>query len=440
MTENYIETSHVFGFIYKNYLKDNNKKLFALEGSSGAGKTWGIIDAIIEYCRINNFEDKRVTIGRETYMDCLDTVGYDFIKRLKMIGFYDELCHRKSHPQAYFLFGNRIDFAGWSNRGQPSKRQDVLWFNEVLESGEEVFKQYNQRTNDITFADWNPKVTQHWVYDKILNRPDCHYLHCLMLDCPFLPTGQKEEILRYDPWAPGSYEVKNFDIYHKGQIVSSSNQPPPHPENIDNGTADEFMWKVYGLGLRASAQGIIFRNVEWIDEFPPDMHFDYGLDFGFTSDPTVITKNAEDAKNIWIEVLSYAPMETPEELHEYAKAEGIDYRKPTTADSSDKYTGENKGTVEMVKSLQRMGWNISKVKKNKSVMFWLNSMKAKKIHIVKNKFYIQAKKEQENYKMREINGILINQPVDKFNHMWDSGRYRHMSFNGNTGKLPFMRK
>lgn len=426
--DDYIATTYIFDYIHDNYLKDNNKKIFALEGSSGAAKTWGIIDFIIEYCRINAFDDKRLTIGRETYRDCMETVMDDFFRRMKMIGFYKEENHKKSHPQSYNLFGNRITFVGWSNNGQPSKRQDVLWFNEILENNEEIFKQYNQRTNELVFCDWNPKVTQHWVYDKILLRDDCHYLHCLMLKNPFLPVGQRDEILRYEPWDPGTYEVIDQEVIYKGEPVSTKNQPPPHPTNIDNGTADEFMWRVYGLGLRSAAQGIIFKNVVWIDEFP-DMHYDYGMDFGFTTDPTVITKNAEDKNNIWIEYLSYEPMETPDEIHEYAKSVGIDIKRPTTADSSDKYTGENKGTVEMVKGLRKLGWNITKVNKTKSVMYWLLSMKRKKIHIVKNQFYRYAKKEQENYKMREINGMLINQPIDKYNHGFDSSRYRHMSFN-----------
>jgi len=189
------------------------------------------------------------------------------------------------------------------------------------------------------------------------------------------------------------------------------------------------MWRVYGLGLRMSPLGLIFKNIDWIDSFPEGIHFDYGIDFGFTTDPTAITKNAETDTDIWIEPLSYEPMETPEIIFEYMKSKGIDYKKPITADSSDKYTGENKGTVEMVKGLKGKGVNIAKVDKTKSVMFWLMSMKQKRIHIVRNEFYSQMKKEQENYKMREINGIAINQPIDSYNHFWDSARYRHMAFN-----------
>lgn len=403
----FIETSHVFTFLHDTYLSEKAKIIFALEGSSGAAKTWGAIDFIIEYCRINAFEDKRITIGRETYRDCIDTVAHDFFKRLKQIGAYSNKNHYQSHPQTYILLGNEIDFTGWSNNGQPSKRQDVLWFNEILESEEEVFKQYNQRTNDLVICDWNPKVTQHWVYDKILNRKDCRYKHCLMLDNPFLPDGQKNEILAYEPT----------------------------PENVEAGTADDFMWKVYGLGQRAANKDQIFKNVRYIDTFPDIAHH-YGMDFGFTSDPTAIVQYAETETDIYLQLECYEPIETPEEINDYAIGRGIDINLPTTADSSDKHVSEKNGTVEMVKGLKKLGWRISKVSKTQSVMFWLLKMKKKRINIVKNDMYLQAKREAENYKMKSINGIAINQPIDKFNHFWDAARYAHMAANKPTRNIP----
>jgi len=33
------------------------------------------------------------------------------------------------------------------------------------------------------------------------------------------------------------------------------------------------------------------------------------------------------------------------------------------------------------------------------------------------------------YKWIEINGIQINQQIDKYNHFWDMARYDHMAWN-----------
>jgi len=192
-----------------------------------------------------------------------------------------------------------------------------------------------------------------------------------------------------------------------------------------------------GLGLRGAMKGVIFNHITWIDKFPEDKAHIFTNDFGFTTDPNVLNKYAEDENNIWIECLSYEPIETPTELAEVLKSNGIklnsgDFEQDgdlVVCDSSDKYTGENKGTIEMVKGLCNLDINALKVSKTKSVMYWLLSMKTKKIHVVKNQFYMQIKKEKENYRLKEIAGISINQPIDAYNHFFDSARYGHMAYN-----------
>jgi len=137
-------------------------------------------------------------------------------------------------------------------------------------------------------------------------------------------------------------------------------------------------------------------------------------------DPTCLVKFAKEDKNIYLELLIYHPIPTPEELDVTLEAVGADQYTPITADSSDKYTSERKGSVHMVRDLFDVGWEISKVSKTKSVMYWLTKMKEYKIHIVRNDLYKYAKREQENYMFKKVNGILINQPEDKYNHFWDA--------------------
>ena len=188
---------------------------------------------------------------------------------------------------------------------------------------------------------------------------------------------------------------------------------------------DEYKNVILG-GWLESFKTVIFPFVNYIDQFP-DMGFHYGMDFGFTTDPCVMLKYAENKTDIYIELLCYQPIETPEEINEYAKAIGMNKRLPTTADSADKYASD-KGVVEMVSSLRdTYFWNISKVSKTKTVMYWLGSMKKKRINIVNNHLVHHAKKEQQYYRMKTINGIAINQPVDEFNHMWDAARYAHIA-------------
>lgn len=407
-----------------------------LEGSSRSGKTWSGVDIIIWLCLFVEPQGCTINIYRETYNEFKTTLYDDFKRRLDDYGLANPF-HKNQEVKSFKIGKSRIYFLGDGKHGGGC---DYAFFNEMMFINQSVFDQTEMRCRKFWWADYNPSVTDHWFFDKVLTRPDVAFLRTTYLDNKYISPQERNKILSYEPWKPGSYIVKNSIIMcynkvtNKVEPVTSTNQPPPHPTNIQNGTADEFNWKVYGLGLRGAMKGVIFPYVEWIDTFPEDKAAIYPNDFGFTTDPNALGKYAEDDFNIWIEPLCYEPIETPEALALLLNELGINKEKDIIpCDSSDKYTGENKGTVEMVKGLKKEGFvNAFKISKTKSVMFWLNSMKTKKIHIVKNHLYQQVLKEQQNYRMKEIGGIAINQPIDKFNHFWDMARYGHISNNSRT--------
>ncbi len=415
---------------YENESLVSGFKGVVLEGSARSRKTFSVIDLIIY---IGLYIDKKVivTIVRETYNEIKTTLYNDFSNALDEYGL-DNPFSRLKEVDSFKIGKCKITFIG----ADQSKKfegltSDIIYFNEAIPLDELIIRKATMRCNWFWIIDYNPSVTQHYIFDKIITRPDVGFLRTTFRDNPLVPLGQKLEILGYEPWLPDSYVFNVLDgtIHYNGKPIDENNQPPPHPTNITSGTSDEFLWKCYGLGLRGSMKGLIFTNVTYDDEFP-DLAFDYAIDFGFTTDPCTITKCAEDEFNIYIEVLSYSPMETPEEIDQYMESIGMDKKLSITADSSDRYTSEKNGAIKMVSALKEMGWNIHKVSKNKSVMYWLTSMKKKKIHFITNHLVKFAKKEAENYRMKEINGISINQPIDKWNHIFDSSRYRHMALNG----------
>jgi PBSX family phage terminase large subunit len=431
-----LQVASNFEFILDNFSFEKSerqeKQGFVLEGGSGSAKTWDLIQWTMYYCQINKNRGKDILIFRQTYADLKKTVLKDFIKVLKKYGIYRSEHHTKSHPQAYNLYGNMIYFTGLDGAGSHGERHDIIWGNEGMELSFEDFKQLNQRCSEAFFIDYNPSFTEHWIYDNIIKRKDTVFFKSTQLDNPFLPQGQRDEIRGYEPYLEGSYQIEGNNLTYRGKVVSDSNQPPPHPINVEAGTADEFMWKVYGLGLRGAMKGIIFPLVTYIDEFPSYLPNVYGMDFGFTVDPTTLVKYGQDGKSIYLELLLYHPIDNPEDLSETLDALDISKYDPITADSSDKHTKEKLGSVFMVRDLFGMGWEISKVSKTKNIMFWLAKMKKFKIHIVKNKLVHHARKEQENYRLKEINGMAVNQPADGWEHFWDGARYAHMSHDINN--------
>lgn len=430
------ETNPNYKFIYKAFHEQKFSKLgsliggfagVALEGSSRSGKTWSSVDFIIYIC---THVDKNATINiyRETYNEFKTTLYDDFKRRLDDYGL-DNPFRKKEEIKSFKIGDNSISFLGDGKEGGGC---DYAFFNEVMHIPQRVFDSVEMRCRKFWWADYNPSFSEHWFFDKVLQRPDVGFIRTTFKQNPYISVGERNKILGYEPWLPGSYEIDGSDIIYKGEIVDDKNQPPPHPINLENGTADEFLWRVYGLGLRGSMKGVVIKQLSWVDEFPDHVDHIYANDFGFTHDPNALVKYAEDEKNIWFELLYYDPVDTDVELDMIFTALSLDREKTITCDSSDKYTGENKGTVEMVKGLKRRGWKAKKVKKSKSVVYWLGSMREKKLHCVKNKLWKHVKKERENYKWKEVNGIFINQPEDKFNHIWDAVRYGHISYNTKT--------
>lgn len=407
-----------YAFLNKYYDPNNRSKQgFLLQGSGGSGKTWDVLQFLIVYSEDNAGKGKDILICRETYAACKGSVLKDFIKILKMYGMYDEKCHVQSHPQQYHHEGNTFSFAGRDDSAAHGARRDVIYFNEImLDEDDKAFQQMNGRCAEMFICDYNPKFTEHWVYDKVKYRNDVKFFKSTFLTNKYLPQGERDEKLGYEPWHPEDRQLPE-------------DKRRPHPTNIAQGTADEYLWRVYGMGEAAAAEGIIFQHATWLSEWPEGMGYVHCVDFGFTVDPCVIIKYNEDANNIWAECLSYQPMETAADIHQFAQDTNLNIRIPAIADSSDKHVSEDKGTVQMVADLKKLGWNIDKVSKTKSIMYWLTSMKKKKIHLIKNHYYKEVLKEKENYRMKTINGTPINQPVDKFNHFWDPTRYGHMTHN-----------
>ena len=129
----------------------------------------------------------------------------------------------------------------------------------------------------------------------------------------------------------------------------------------------------------------------------------------------------------YYDLLLYEPIDSAIVLSDYMEKIGLERWMYINADCSDRYND-----VEMVRDLKDLGWfNIHKVNKWKGINWRIGKMKQKRINIVAN---TNAKREQENYKWREVNGIAMNEPVDKFNHFWDGAGYAKLGWlklNGN---------
>ena len=359
--------------VFEN-LVDSDKKIVINQGGTRSGKTFNILLYIIFYYCLNN-SNKTITICRKTYPALRATVLRDFINILREHNLYSEDNHNKSSSE-YNLFGNLIEFISLD---QPVKvrgrKRHLLFINEANELFWEDWQQLLFRTSDKIILDYNPSEEYHWIYDKIIPREDAKFLKTTYKDNPFLEQSLIDEIerLKY---------------------------------------TDEQYWQIYGLGEKGISKATIFNYVE-CNQVPFEAEVvSFGMDFGFTNDPTALVKVSKLDNNLYIEELLYRTMMTTGDIHNFLK--GKVNREPIYADSSE---------PRIIEELRRMGWSIrASLKGRDSVNAGIDLLKSFKIHIHKDS--TNAIQEFRNYKwLEDKTGKLTNKPEDKNNHIADAVRY-----------------
>jgi len=359
--------------VFEN-LVDSDKKIIVNQGGTRSGKTFNILLYIIFYYCLNNC-NKTITICRKTYPALRATVLRDFINILREHNLYNEDNHNKSSSE-YNLFGNLIEFISLD---QPVKvrgrKRHLLFINEANELFWEDWQQLLFRTSDKIILDYNPSEEYHWIYDKIIPREDANFLKTTYKDNPFLEQSLIDEIerLKY---------------------------------------TDEQYWQIYGLGEKGISKATIFNYVE-CNQVPFEAEVvSFGMDFGFTNDPTALVKVSKLDNNLYIEELLYRTMMTTGDIHNFLK--GKVNRESIYADSSE---------PRIIEELRRMGWSIrASLKGRDSVNAGIDLLKRFKIHIHKDS--TNAIQEFRNYKwLEDKTGKLTNKPEDKNNHIADAVRY-----------------
>jgi len=383
-------------FIYRGSL---------LEGSSRSGKTWSSVDFLVWLCsKVET--DCTINIIKETYNSFKTTLYDDFNRRLPMYGIQSPFADRQEVAQ-FKLFGNKINLLGADRESVfDGNSCDYAYFNEMLDIKNNVFDQTEQRCRKYWWGDYNPKATDHWVYKKVAARPNVSFLKTTFLDNPYLSAGEKEKILSYEPTHPDDRE-------------ELEKNRRPHPTNILAGTADDYRWKVYGLGERAAPEGLIFPYVKWLDKFPENIeHVYYGSDVGFTNSPSTIVKVGIDGSNMYLEKLFHCPTPYAEQFVD-AVSTHVPKDKLCVIDSAD--GRKSGGSIGYVMECRKAKLKVAPANKfNGSIMYGISLMKNYKIHIVDCP---EFKHEQANYTFREVQGIRLDEPIDDFNHLWDAARY-----------------
>jgi phage terminase large subunit len=178
------------------------------------------------------------------------------------------------------------------------------------------------------------------------------------------------------------------------------------------------LWRIYGLGLQAIIEGLIFRNVEVIEEIPRwcKKHRYIGLDLGYSNDPTAIEEVCVTDNSLYIDEICYNTRMLTSDIISSLKSAQQErhYVFEVISESAD---------PRMIDEICNAGIDIKPVRKyGGSIMAGITKMLEYKIYVTRRS--TDVLKEFKNYTYRQNKeGKWLNEPIDQFNHAIDGIRY-----------------
>tara|TARA_R100001463_G_scaffold71715_2_gene125569 strand:+ start:3213 stop:4397 length:1185 start_codon:yes stop_codon:yes gene_type:complete len=269
---------------------NSDKRIIVHQGGSRSGKTYAICQYLI-YLLTTRKKKLIITIARKTLPALKGSVFRDFMEIAEKVGisYFAEI----NKADLTFKYKNHlVEFISLDNEMKVRGRKRTHCFlNEANEFYLEDFNQLSLRTTEKMILDFNPSDVLHWIYSDICTRDDCDTYITTFEDNAFLDPEIKKEILR----------MKEKD-------------------------ADR--WRVYGLGERATfKEGQIFDNWQWIDykEFLDKEHCEiaYGIDFGFSNDPTTIIEVRRKNDKLYVHELLFKKGLTNQDIFYEIKKLGL---------------------------------------------------------------------------------------------------------------------
>ena len=236
------------------------KKLYALKkrvkvirGGTSAGKTFGIIPILID--KAIREPGLEISIVSESIPHLRRGALKDFLKIMMATKRYRDIQFNKSTLKYTFQNGSYIEFFSVD---QPDKlrgaRRTILYVNECNNVDFDSYYQLAIRTSGDIWLDYNP-TSLFWVDKEVLTTNDVDFITLTYLDNEALPESIIKEI-------------------------ESAKEKAKHSSYWEN------WWKVYGLGQTGSLEGVCIKDWKEIDLPNEARILCYGMDFGYSNDPT----------------------------------------------------------------------------------------------------------------------------------------------------------
>lgn len=228
-----------------------NKKIRAVQGGTSASKTISILIVLIAMAQ----EDETPTLTSvvsESLPHLKKGAIRDFKRIMRAHRYWKDGNWSETDKIYTFETGSQIEFFG-ADQSEKLRggRRDRGFMNEANNLTLAAFDEFEVRTKDFVFLDWNP-TNEFWFYEDVKAKRD---------------------------------DVDHIILTYKDNEAC----PPEIVAAIEARKNRPGWWKVYGEGQLGEIEGKIYPNWTILDEIPKEARLERRyIDFGYTNDPTAI--------------------------------------------------------------------------------------------------------------------------------------------------------
>ena len=350
-------------------------RIIVNQGGTRSGKTFSLTQYLIALGLTSKYSISTCSVA---FPHLRKGAMRDWRKIMEDFKLYDPNAHMKTEQVYTYPSGSYVEFFSVDNQLKVrGPGRDILFINEANIIPYETFRQLLLRTKKAIFIDYNPADEFHWIYDKVLTRPDCYFIKSTYKDNPFLPKEQIHEIESYRE-------------------------------------ADPNFWRIYGEGERGHSEGIIYTHWESVATIPDGLTA-FGLDFGYRN-PTSLVRVSEHDKAIYWREEIYQSHLTNTDLIGLLKQ--IVRNETIYCDAAE---------PDRIEELKRAGFRA--VAANKDVKAGIDFIKSRQLKVYQGS--VNILKEIKSYKYKPKGHNSANEPEEplKLNdHAMDAARYASISF------------
>lgn len=355
-----------------NKILSLRKRIRGVAGGTSASKTISILMWLIDYAQ--SVPNELISVVSESFPHLKRGAMRDFLNIMEGHNYFKDNQWNKTDYTYTFETGSKIEFF---SADQPGKvrgpRRDILFVNEANNISYDTYTQLEVRTKKAIWLDWNP-VSEFWWYTEVIPHGGVDFLTL---------TYKDNEAL-----SPEIVKAIEARQYNKN------------------------WWQIFGLGQLGAYEGRIYNDWVVIDEIPHEARIErYGLDFGYSNDPTAIIAIYRYNNGFILDEITYQKGLSNKQIADIFQSIEktlviADSAEPKSIDEISSYG------ISILPSIKGQG----------SILKGIQYVQGQRISVTKRS--INLLKEYRNYLWQtDKDGKIINEPDVIWNHLMDALRY-----------------